>query len=585
MTVALVESGRSREGDARAAWALGPDFWPSLSQGVRATLLASRVRGLVDLDMTQKALEVADSAIEEARASGELSATTRALDARMYALMHMGDMSKAIAASVSLIEAAETTGDIVLATRGRINTGSVLNQLGMFEEAQTMLERALPDTRNRRMRILEASTLHNLGMSQARLGRLDDGITFERQAARIADECNAARLRLNSRMYEVVMLVWRGGPGDLGLALSTAQWLCTESRVHAGPLHDGDLRARRASSSPGASSACRARARPRRLNHRLESGPVEEWEEGTRLTLVEALLESGLEKEADRELDRAFAALVTRARGITIAEHRESFLKRNEEARTIIELASSRLGRALAADGGLRAAAHAAPANLTASQAAGTPHRLMRPSYRLRHVLAAAVLAASSLLVPTNASAAKIIVVDIRRAILDTEDGLRVQASLKRLFDVRQRELTQLELQFQTQQNALNQKAQAGTPQAQLAPQLQQLQQMYVELNQRKNDYTNEMAGREQQLTTPIYARILGLVKKIAIQQGADLIVDRTAAAYYKGDLEVTDRVIQMYNSGESTATGGPPIVTPPPATGKPATPVPVPAKPSTPNF
>ncbi len=130
MTIALVESGRSREGDARAAWALGPDFWPSLSQGVRATLLASRVRGLIDLDMTQQAFEIAERALGEAKASGDLGATTRALDARMYALMHMGDMSKAMAASVQLIEAAETTGDMVLATRGRINAGSVLNQLG-----------------------------------------------------------------------------------------------------------------------------------------------------------------------------------------------------------------------------------------------------------------------------------------------------------------------------------------------------------------------------------------------------------------------------------------------------------------------
>ncbi len=346
MTVSLVESGRSREGDARAAWALGPDFWPSLSQGVRATLLASRVRGLVDLDMTQQALEVADSAIEEARASGELSATTRALDARMYALMHMGDMSKAIAASVMLIEAAETTGDMVLATRGRINTGSVLNQLGLFEEAQAMLERALPDTRNRRMRILEASTLHNLGLSSARLGRLDDGITYERQSARIADECSAARLRLNSRIYEALMLVWRGGPGDLGLALSTAQWLCTESRVHAGLYTTAIFTLSRVQLARRELGAALELARE--ANHRLESGPVEEWEEGIRLTLVEALLQSGLDKEADRELDRAFGALVSRARGITIAEHRESFLKRNEEARTIVEaLASSRLGRAL----------------------------------------------------------------------------------------------------------------------------------------------------------------------------------------------------------------------------------------------
>jgi outer membrane protein len=187
--------------------------------------------------------------------------------------------------------------------------------------------------------------------------------------------------------------------------------------------------------------------------------------------------------------------------------------------------------------------------------------------------------------IPADALAAKIIVVDVRRAILDTEDGLRVQAALKRLFDQRQRELTALEQQFQSQQSALNQKVQSGTPQSQLGPQLQQLQALYVELNQRKNDYTNEMAGREQQMTTPIYARILGLAKKLAVQQGAELVVDRTAAAYYKAEIEVTDKVIQMYNSGESASVqNGPPVLAPPPAT-KPA-PTNVPSsKPGATNF
>ncbi|HVY48262.1 MAG TPA: tetratricopeptide repeat protein, partial [Minicystis sp.] len=342
---ALIDSGKSREGDARAAWAAGPDFWDNLSQPVRATLLAARVRGLVDMNLPQQALEVADRALDEARASGDVGATTRALDARMYALMHMGDMSKAIAASVQLIEAAETTGDTVLATRGRINTSSVLNQLGMYEEAQTMLERALADTRNRRMRILEAFTLHNLGMSQARLGRLDEGITFQRQAARIADECGAARLRINARVYEAILLVWRGGPGDLGLALSTARWLEGEARAHPG-LYTiarftlARVQLARRDLAPALDAA-------RDAATRLEHGPVEEWEEGIRLTLVEALLESGHDKEADRALDRAFNALVDRARGITIVDHREAFLARNDEARQLVDLAKARLGRAL----------------------------------------------------------------------------------------------------------------------------------------------------------------------------------------------------------------------------------------------
>ena len=54
-------------------------------------------------------------------------------------------------------------GDVGLATRGRNNLCSVLNHLGMFEEAQALAERALHDARGRRMLILEAFALHNGG--------------------------------------------------------------------------------------------------------------------------------------------------------------------------------------------------------------------------------------------------------------------------------------------------------------------------------------------------------------------------------------------------------------------------------------
>src|SRR5262249_39498644 len=117
------------------------------------------------------------------------------------------------------------------ATRGRVNTGSVLNHLGMFEEAQAMHERALQDARARRMRILEAFALHNAGMSYARLGNLDEGIDCQRHAARIADETGSARLRVLTRCYEAIFLVWRGAPGDLGAAHSLAAFALEEARV------------------------------------------------------------------------------------------------------------------------------------------------------------------------------------------------------------------------------------------------------------------------------------------------------------------------------------------------------------------
>src|SRR5262249_55975808 len=127
-------------------------------------------------------------------------------------------------------DAADRAGDLILATRGRINTASVLNHLGMFEDAKAMLERALSDARGRRMRPLEASALHNLGMSHARLGALDVGIDYQRHSARIADESSAARLRLNARFYETIFLVWRGAPGDLGAALTLARYCSEEAK-------------------------------------------------------------------------------------------------------------------------------------------------------------------------------------------------------------------------------------------------------------------------------------------------------------------------------------------------------------------
>jgi eukaryotic-like serine/threonine-protein kinase len=341
---ALIEAGRGAEGDARAAWALGPDF-AGLSLAIRSAIMAARVRGLIDLGAPAQALALADQAVEAARASGALDATVRAVDARTIALMHVGDLSGAVASGTALIETAESAGDLVLATRGRSNTGSVLNHLGMFEEAQVMLERALHDARVRRMRILEAFALHNAGMSYARLGNLDEGISSQRHAARIADETGAARLRVLTRCYEAIFLVWRGAPGDLGAAHTLARYAGEEA--HGSPslylvalfvLAKVQLARRYLESALEAA---------REVNQRLAAGPVEEWDEYMRLTLVEALYTMDHREEGDAALEDAFRAVVARASTIGRGDHRRAFLTRNEEVRRVVELGGERLGRVL----------------------------------------------------------------------------------------------------------------------------------------------------------------------------------------------------------------------------------------------
>lgn len=341
---ALIDSGRSQEGDARAAWALHPELAASLSAPLKAGLLAVRVRGLADMNQPREALELSRAAVQAAHGSGSLDATVRALDALLFA-MPAGAMSEAIDAGTSLIDAAESAGDALIATRARLNTASVLNQVGMFEDAKAMLERALVDTQSRRMRILEGSALHNLGMSYARLGNLDAGIEHQRRAGRIADECQAARLRIQARVYEAVFLVWRGAPGDLGSALSLARWLVEETRSHASLQAIASFALARVQLARRAIDSALEAARE--AHGRLADGPLEEWEEYIQLTLIEALFASGAHAEADAHLEIAFQALVARVEGLRHPFQRTAFLRRNDEVGRLVQLARERLGRTL----------------------------------------------------------------------------------------------------------------------------------------------------------------------------------------------------------------------------------------------
>jgi tetratricopeptide (TPR) repeat protein len=267
------------------------------------------------------------------------------MDAHAFALMQVGDLSQAVTAGTSLIDAAESAGDLVLAARGRSNTCSVLNHLGMFEEAQAMGERALHDARGRRMRILEAFALHNTGMSYARLGNLDEGISAQRHAARIADETGAARLRVLTRSYEAIFLVWRGAPGDLGAAHTLARFVADETRKNPSLYWIGLFVVARVQLARRYLDVALEAARE--VDRRLAAGPVEEWDEYMRLTHVEVLLALDRHEEADQALAAAFTTVVAHASAIGRPDHRRSFLSRNEEVRRLVELAEERLGKSL----------------------------------------------------------------------------------------------------------------------------------------------------------------------------------------------------------------------------------------------
>lgn len=188
----------------------------------------------------------------------------------------------------------------------------------------------------------------------------------------------------------------------------------------------------------------------------------------------------------------------------------------------------------------------------------------------------AAVLA-GALLAPANAAAqAKVAVVDTQRAIMETEDGLRAQATLKKLFDSRQRELDKRQVDLQKERDDIEKQRGVLSKQA-LQNRVEQWQQEMVKLQTMFIEYNKELQKKQGELTQPIFQKAMGLIRRLATQEGYDLVVDKQAVPYVRSDLDLTDRVITLYNQGVPSESAPAPAAAAPKAPGAPA-PAPLPA-------
>jgi len=153
----------------------------------------------------------------------------------------------------------------------------------------------------------------------------------------------------------------------------------------------------------------------------------------------------------------------------------------------------------------------------------------------------------------------KFAVVDVQRAVMETEDGLRAQATLKKFFDKRQQELDSKQTDLQKQREDIEKQSKVLSQQA-LAKRMEEWQRQMMELQTVFVEYNKELQKKQGELTQPIYGKIVGLLRRIATQDGYDAILEKQAVPYMRADLDLTDRVIQMYNgTGAATAGSGAP--------------------------
>jgi outer membrane protein len=173
------------------------------------------------------------------------------------------------------------------------------------------------------------------------------------------------------------------------------------------------------------------------------------------------------------------------------------------------------------------------------------PRTLSSPLARRLGVAAFAIASTFALV----AWAQKIAVVDTQRAMMETEDGLRMQANLKKVFDTKQQELETKQQELERERADIEKQQEVVSEQA-IRRRAEEWQREMIALQQMSVTYNQELQKKQAELTQPIIEKTMGIIRRIATSEGYDMVVDKQVVPYSRSDLDLPDRVITMYNGG-----------------------------------
>ena len=163
-------------------------------------------------------------------------------------------------------------------------------------------------------------------------------------------------------------------------------------------------------------------------------------------------------------------------------------------------------------------------------------------------LLASLALAGSFFAATAARADTKVGVLDMQRAISETNEGARATDALKKLFDKRQVELDAKQNGLLKDKGDLEKRCKS-IPRADCEKGMEDLQKKLMELQGLMSQYQGEIQKKQGEATQPILGRMLQIVKRIALDKGFDVVVDRGASHWMRADLDLTELAIKMYNT------------------------------------
>jgi outer membrane protein len=181
----------------------------------------------------------------------------------------------------------------------------------------------------------------------------------------------------------------------------------------------------------------------------------------------------------------------------------------------------------------------------------------MRLSSIVIFALAAVVLAGSA---NTVQAQVKIGVVDLQRAINETEDGRQAKRRLKKVFDERQKSLDEKQKALKAQKESLERQQDVLSEDA-LRKKAEKFQAEVMELQNEYMQYQQELSAKESELTQKILEKMQTILRRIGQTDGYTLIIEANegGVVWVPNNLDLTDVLIQRYNKQAKQGGGSAP--------------------------
>jgi outer membrane protein len=156
------------------------------------------------------------------------------------------------------------------------------------------------------------------------------------------------------------------------------------------------------------------------------------------------------------------------------------------------------------------------------------------------------VLCAGVLSMGAAAAQAKVAIINVQRAIIETAEIKKAQAELEAKFRPRTGEIEKVQKELQDIQARL----QSGkvTPQEESDLQMrgQRRQREYQRLTE---DLQGDVDRERSDILQSAGQRMNEVVRKIAEAQNADVVIDVSNTVYFKPALDITNEVIKAYDA------------------------------------